>query len=58
MPEKFENPVQETEVAFAFAVLLLNVLILAAVGGIVWLLQSLVMLGSPLSEVLRASAWQ
>jgi hypothetical protein len=35
---------------------LLNVLILAAVGGIVWLLQSLVMLNSPLGEVLRATA--
>jgi hypothetical protein len=58
MPEKFEKPVQETEVAFAFAVLLLNVLILVAVGGIIWLLQSLIMLNSPLSEVLRASAWQ
>lgn len=56
MPEKFENHVQETEVAFALAVVLLNVLILAAVGGIVWLLQSLVMLNSPLGEVLRATA--
>lgn len=58
MPEKFEKPVQETEVAFAFAVLLLNVLILAAIGGIIWLLQSLTMLDGPLSEALRASAWQ
>jgi len=58
MPEKFENTVQETEVAFAFAVLLLNVLILVAVGGIVWLLQSLMTFNSPLSEVLRASTLQ
>lgn len=58
MPEKFEKTIEETEVAFAFAVVLLNVLILAAVCGVIWLTQSLINFGSPLETVLRASAWR
>jgi hypothetical protein len=58
MQRKFENPVEESGAAFACAVLLLNVLTLTAVGGIIWLLLSLVSLNSPLAAVLREAAWR
>lgn len=59
MQKKFEKPVQESGAAFACAVLLLNILTLAAGGGIVWMLQMIITLeGSPLSKVLREIPWR
>jgi nitrate reductase NapE component len=58
MQKKFENPVEESGAAFACAILLLNILTLAAVGGIVWLLQMIITLHSPLNTVLRETAWR
>ncbi len=42
MREKNENTFQETEAAFAFAVLLLNVLIILILCGGIWMLHSLI----------------
>jgi hypothetical protein len=58
MQKKLENPVEESGAAFACAILLLNVLTLTAVGGIVWLLLTLVSLNSPLNIILREMAWR
>ncbi|MDQ3130348.1 MAG: hypothetical protein M3Q99_06260 [Acidobacteriota bacterium] len=58
MREKCENTFQEIEAAFAFAVLLLNFLVLAAVFGLVWLLKSLVLPNSPLSAALSETIWR
>lgn len=59
MRKNFEKPIQESGAAFACAVLLLNILTLAAVGGIVWLLQMIVALdSSALGAVLRETAWR
>jgi hypothetical protein len=58
MPEKNENTFQETEVAFALAVVLLNFLILAAVIGLVWSLQLLLSPNSPLSVALGETIWR
>jgi hypothetical protein len=56
MRKNFEKPMQESGAAFARAVLLLNILTLAAVGGIVRLLQMILALESPLGTVLREIA--
>lgn len=56
MREKFENPVEESSAAFAVAILLLNVLTIAAVGGLIWLLQMIITLNSPFNTVLREIA--
>ncbi len=58
MREKNENTLQETEAAFAFAVVLLNFLILAAVIGLVWLMQLLISPNSPLRAALGETIWQ
>lgn len=56
MQRKFENPVEESGAAFAFAILLLNILTIAAVGGLVWLLQMIITMHSPFNTVLREIA--
>lgn len=56
MQKNFEKSVQETEAAFALAVVLLNILILAAAGGLIWLLQTLAAPNSPLNAVVREIA--
>jgi len=58
MREKNENTFQETEAAFAFALLLLNLLIFAAGFGIVRLLQLLISPNSPLSATLGEAIWR
>jgi len=58
MREKNENTLQETQAAFAFAVVLLNLLILAAVIGLVWSLQLLLSPSSPLSAALGQTIWR
>jgi len=58
MHKKNENTLQETEAAFAFAVVLLNLLILAAVIGLVWSLQLLLSPNSPLSAALGETIWR
>ena len=58
MNEKNENTFQETEAAFALTVVLLNFLILAAVIGLVWSLQLLISLNSPLSAALGETIWR
>ena len=57
MPEKNENTFQETEAAFAFAILLLNFLILTVVIGSVWSLQMLLSPTSPLNAVIGDAIW-
>jgi len=56
MKNKFGKPVEETGAAFAFAVVLLNILTLAAVGGMVWLLQMIITLNNPFNLALREIA--
>ena len=58
MHKKTENNFQETEAAFALAVVLLNFLILAAVIGFVWSLQLLLSPSSPLSAALGQTIWR
>ena len=58
MREKNENTFQETEAAFAVAVLLLNLLILAAVIGLGWSLKLLLVPNSPLGAVLSETIWR
>ncbi len=58
MHEKNENTFQETEAAFALAVVLLNFLVLAAVIGLVWSLQLLLSPNSPLSAALGQTIWR
>jgi len=58
MREKNEITFQETEAAFALAVVLLNFLILAAVIGFVWSLQLLISPNSPLSAALVETIWR
>ena len=58
MRENFEKPVEESGAAFAFAILLLNVLTVVAVGGLVWMLQLIITLNSPFSAALRDIAWR
>ncbi|MCA1625536.1 MAG: hypothetical protein LC768_14065 [Acidobacteria bacterium] len=56
--KKNENTFQETEAAFAAAVVLLNFLILAAVTGLVWSLQLLLSPNSPFSAALGETIWR
>ncbi len=58
MRENKENAFQETEAAFALAVVMLNFLILAAVIGLVWSLQLLLSPNSPLSAALTETIWR
>ncbi len=58
MRENNENILQETEAAFALAVLLLNFLILAAVIGLVWSMQLLLSPNSPLGAALGETIWR
>jgi nitrate reductase NapE component len=57
MQRKSENQVEESAAAFAFAIVLLNILTIAAVGGLLWLLQMIITLNSPFNTVLREMAW-
>jgi len=52
MRENNENILQETQAAFALAVVLLNFLVLAAIFGLVWSLQLLISPDSPLNAAL------
>ena len=58
MRDNNENTLQETQAAFAFAVALLNFLILAVVIGLVWSLQLLISPNSPLSAALGETIWR
>ena len=58
MREKEENAFRETETAFAFAVLLINILMLAEIFAIIWLLQLLISPNSPLSAVPAEMIWR
>ena len=58
MKKKNENNLQETEAAFALAVVMLNFLILAAVIGFVWSLQLLISPHSPLGAALGETIWR
>jgi len=58
MRENNANTLQETQAAFALAVLLLNFLILAAVIGLVWSLQLLISPNSPLGAALGETIWR
>ncbi|MDQ3798323.1 MAG: hypothetical protein M3384_02635 [Acidobacteriota bacterium] len=56
MREKSEKPIEESEAAFAVAIVLANILILAVVGGLIWMLQMIITLndsqfGTMLREV-------
>lgn len=51
MLEKNEQNARESESAFAFAMLLLNVLLLAVTCGTLWLLQSLFTQYSPFNAI-------
>ena len=53
-----KNTLQETQAAFALAVLLLNFLILAIVIGFFWSLQLLISPSSPLSVALGETIWR
>jgi hypothetical protein len=53
MRNKNHKTVQETQTAFAFAVLLQNILILLVIGGVVWVLHSTVSEPSALNAILR-----
>lgn len=56
MREKSEKTIEESEAAFAFAIVLLNILVIAAVGGLIWLLQMIITLNNPFNVVLREIA--
>ncbi len=58
MRENNENTLQETEAAFALAVVLLNFLILAVVIGLFWSLQILLSPNSLLSAALGETMWR
>jgi len=58
MRENNETILQETQAAFALAVLLLNFLILAAVIGLVWSLQLLLSPNSRLGAALGETIWR
>ncbi len=58
MRDNNENTLQETQSAFALAVVLLNFLILAVVIGLVWSLQLLLSPSSPLSAALGETIWR
>lgn len=57
MRENFEKPVEESGAAFAFAVLLLNILVFATAGGLIWMVQMIFTLNnSQFSLMLREIA--
>jgi len=58
MKKKNENNLQETEAAFALAVVMLNFLILAAVIGFVWSLQLLISPNNLLGAALGETIWR
>jgi hypothetical protein len=58
MRDNNKNILQETQAAFALAVLLLNFLILAIVIGFFWSLQLLISPSSPLSVALGETIWR
>ncbi len=58
MRDNNKNTLQETQAAFALAVVLLNFLILAVVIGFVWSLQILLSPNSPLSAALGETIWR
>ena len=58
MRDNNKNILQETQAAFALAVVLLNFLILAVVIGFVWSLQILLSPNSPLSAALGETMWR
>ena len=58
MRENNQTILQETQAAFALAVLLLNFLILAAVIGLVWSLQLLLSPNSRLGAALGETIWR
>ncbi len=58
MRDNNKNTLQETQAAFALAVVLLNFLILAVVIGFVWSLQFLLSPSSPLSAALGETIWR
>jgi|GEM_PF-3577876 len=58
MRDNNENTLQETQAAFALAVLLLNFLVLAAAIGLVWSLQLLLSPQSPLNTALGGTIWR
>ncbi len=58
MRDNNENNLQETQAAFALAVVLLNFLIFAVVIGLVWSLQILLSPSSPLSAALSETMWR
>ncbi len=58
MRENNENILQETQAAFALAVLLLNFLILVTAIGFVWSLQLLLSPNSPLGTALGEMIWR
>ncbi len=58
MRDNNKNTLQETQAAFALAVVLLNFLILAVAIGFVWSLQLLLSPSSPLSAALGETIWR
>ena len=58
MRDNNENTLQETQTAFAVAIVLLNFLVLAAAIGLVWSLQLLLSPNSPLSVALGETIWR
>jgi hypothetical protein len=58
MRKNNENTLQETQTAFALAVVLLNFLIFAVVIGLFWSLQILLSPNSPLSAALSETMWR
>ncbi len=58
MRDNNKNTLQETQTAFALAVVLLNFLILAAVIGLVWSMQLLLSPNSPLVAALGETIWR
>jgi len=58
MSENNKTILQETQAAFALAVVMLNFLILAAVIGFVWSLQLLLSANSPLGAALGETIWR
>ena len=58
MRDNNKNTLQETQAAFALAVVLLNFLILAVVIGLFWSLQILLSPNSPLSAALGETMWR
>jgi hypothetical protein len=53
MLEKSEKNMKEIEAAFTFAMLLLNILFVAIVGTVIWILHSAFTQPSPLYTILR-----